>query len=164
MLSFNERGLLDTLRKECWVNKRVPSEPRDLAALLNKSVEEVLLALTPAVLSKFDLVDGFLISPELENYRQELQSRAERMSSGGRIGGKSTQDRARQARSIAESQPEATLKALRRDEMKGVELKGKKTALNGCPSEEHREWIEDYDRTDSPDPRGIRYSYKRDSF
>ena len=49
VMSLAERGLLLTLRHECWVNKQVPADPCTLARMLGYEVDEVAAAL-PAVL------------------------------------------------------------------------------------------------------------------
>ena len=41
VMSLAERGLLLTLRHECWVNKQVPADPRTLARMLGYEVNEV---------------------------------------------------------------------------------------------------------------------------
>jgi hypothetical protein len=144
MMSFSERGLWDTLRKECWVNGRVPSDPRELSLLLNKSVEEVSKTLTPRVLAEFEAADGSLTCPELDAYRREQMLRRERMSSGGRTGGKATQRNARLARSYPEVPPEATLKPLRRNELNRNEMSQEEQSPGGDFSEEHQQWVDEY--------------------
>ena len=74
LMSLAERGLWDTLRKECWVNRCVPNSPKALALLLNKPESEIAAALTPYVLAWFEEVDNYLTAPELEAYREKLKS------------------------------------------------------------------------------------------
>ncbi|HAT39486.1 MAG TPA: hypothetical protein DCW35_05845 [Polynucleobacter sp.] len=48
-----ERGLMDTMRRECWVNGSIPKEPRELAAYLGKLFEEINSNLSVKVLNFF---------------------------------------------------------------------------------------------------------------
>ena len=82
-MSLAERGLLYTMRLECWVNERLPADPARLAKVLGYATEEVKQAL-PAVLSFFSELDGFVSSPELDNYKIHLADRKRRMSQGGK--------------------------------------------------------------------------------
>ena len=82
-LTLAERGLLLTLRHECWVNGRLPSDPNRLAKVLGFTADEVRQAL-PAVMPFFAEFDNFLICPDLENYRIHLENARNRMSAGGK--------------------------------------------------------------------------------
>lgn len=91
LLSLAERGLLYSMRLECWVNQRLPSDPEKLAKTLGFTREEILAGL-PSILYFFEDREGFLTSPELENYRTELAERLERQSSGGKNGAAKTNE------------------------------------------------------------------------
>lgn len=93
-LSMAERGLLYTMRLECWVNQRLPADHRTLAAVLGQPVPEVEQTL-PAVLAFFREDDGMLFSPELENYRKKLTDQRRTLSEAGRKGAKKTNSRKR---------------------------------------------------------------------
>lgn len=84
-MSLQDRGLLYTMRMECWVNVRLPHNHNDLAKVLGKPVAEVAGSLA-AVMPFFDVVDGFIVSPELENYRAHLADRKTKQSHGGKRG------------------------------------------------------------------------------
>jgi len=84
-MSLEERGLFCTLRYECWVNIRMPSNHDELAKVLRLPVEEVD-KLLDAVMPFFALQDGFIICPELEDYRTHLEDRRKKQSQGGKIG------------------------------------------------------------------------------
>lgn len=84
-MTLQDRGLLYTMRLECWVNKRLPVNHGDLAKVLGLPVAEVAASL-PAVMPFFDVVDGFIISPELEDYRAHLDERRLKQSQGGKRG------------------------------------------------------------------------------
>lgn len=93
-MSLAERGLLYTMRLECWVNDRLPADPDRLAKVLGYSAGEVKKAL-PAVKPFFVIVDGFLTSPELDNYKIHIEDGRKRRVEGGRAGGlKSAKKRA----------------------------------------------------------------------
>jgi hypothetical protein len=160
MMSFAERGLWDTLRKECWHSEKVPSNPKDLALLLSKPVEEISALLTDRVLKSFHQHDGWLVCPELEDYRHKLDHVQQRMSEGGKKGGKTTQRLSRIAKTRAEAYPEApqqaTIKPLRRDESIREAVSRKKTIPF---TTEQEEWVRDYDKT--PDASETRYGNHR---
>lgn len=67
-MTLAERGLLYSLRLECWVNRTAPADPCILAKVLGYSADEVRTAL-PAVLAFFTFAGDELFSPELDDYR-----------------------------------------------------------------------------------------------
>lgn len=70
-MSLAERGLLYSLRLECWTNRTAPSDPAILAKVLGYSVEEIRAAL-PTVLAFFTTAGGDIFSAELDAYRAHL--------------------------------------------------------------------------------------------
>lgn len=88
-MTLQDRGLLYTMRLECWVNVRLPNNHHDLAKVLGVPVSEVATSLV-AVMPFFNITDGFISSPELENYRAHLADRKQRQSEGGKRGSKIT--------------------------------------------------------------------------
>jgi hypothetical protein len=84
-MTLQDRGLLYTMKLECWVNVRLPHSHSDLAKVLGLTVAEVAGSLA-AVMPFFEVVDGFIISPELENYRAHLEERKSKQSHGGKRG------------------------------------------------------------------------------
>lgn len=84
-MTLQDRGLLYTMRMECWVNVRLPHSQNDLAKVLGLPVAEVAGSLA-AVMPFFDVVDGFIVSPELENYRAHLVERKSKQNHGGKRG------------------------------------------------------------------------------
>lgn len=84
-MTLQDRGLLYTMRLECWVNVRLPQSHSDLAKVLGLPVSDVASSLA-AVMPFFEVVDGFIISPELENYRSHLAERKSKQSQGGKRG------------------------------------------------------------------------------
>lgn len=85
LLTLDERGLLYTLRLECWANFKVCSSVEDLATILNLDVHRVRRALS-SVMHFFEEVDGSLHCPELDMYRLDLERRRQRQSMGGKKG------------------------------------------------------------------------------
>jgi len=139
VMSLAERGLWDTLRKECWVNNRVPADPVILAKMLNLTSMEVRHNLTPSLLSFFELKGAFYYCPELDNYKLGVLRNREKMSKGGAKGGHKTQRAIREAKASLEGE----LKGLNRDEMKRREKK--RVTLGSDVVEEHKEWIDELD-------------------
>jgi hypothetical protein len=83
LMTLAERGLLDTLRRECWVNIGLPESPATLAKMLGFSPAEIAAAL-PAIMPFFAAKDGLIVCPELEELRATYADRQERMANGGR--------------------------------------------------------------------------------
>lgn len=82
-MTLSERGLLYTMRLECWVNDRLPADPSRLAKVLGCDVKEVAEAL-PALFAFFVEQDGFYSSPELDSYKLHLADGKKKMSDGGK--------------------------------------------------------------------------------
>ena len=78
-----ERGVLYTMKLECWVNKTTPSEPRALAKILGLDAGDVDAAL-PAVMPFFAVENGEIRCPELDRYREHLEARHAKQSKGGK--------------------------------------------------------------------------------
>lgn len=84
-LSLPQRGLLYSMRLECWVNQFLPESPGVLARILGFDVDEVAAEL-PYVMPFFESENGRITCPELEAYRAYLDHVRERKSQGGRRG------------------------------------------------------------------------------
>lgn len=82
---LQERGLLYTMRNECWINTRLPEKPEDLAKVLGFPADEISNSLT-AVMPFFAVSEGYIICPELEDYRAHLQQIREAKICGGKRG------------------------------------------------------------------------------
>jgi hypothetical protein len=143
MMSLAERGLMDTMRRECWVNGSIPKEPEELAAYLGKSVEDIKKNLSIKVLYFFREKHDSLICPELDAYRSGLADKKQRMSEGGRRGGKSTQHQNK----VAKATLEAMSKPLSGNELSRGEVSGieKQSLGEGITKQEVDEWNADYD-------------------
>lgn len=83
LASLEARGLLWTMRLECWANHSVPSDPATLARLLGFTSEEVRRA-SPAVMPFFKVMGDEIICPELEDYRAHLEAARTKQSNGGK--------------------------------------------------------------------------------
>lgn len=83
MLDPAERGLLYTMRLECWVNHGLPTNPVTLAKVIGLDPGVVAAAL-PALKTFFREENNLLISPELEDYRAHLANRSAKQSEGGK--------------------------------------------------------------------------------
>ena len=147
MMSLSEKGLLDLLRRECWVNQRVPFETKDLAAYLGIPAFEIDQTLTSRVLSFFIEKNKSLSCPELDIYKEMLNEKREKLVNGGRNGGKSTQAKNKSFKATLEG----GVKPLSRDELNGDELnKDEKRFLGkGLTDAEMTAWTKEYDS--SPD-------------
>jgi len=84
-MTLQDRGLLYTMRLECWVNQRLPNDPGDLSKVLGFSASEISSSLA-AVMSFFAIDGDFIICPELEDYRAHLSERKLKQSQDGKRG------------------------------------------------------------------------------
>ncbi|MDI4632426.1 hypothetical protein J7U46_05165 [Pelomonas sp. V22] len=89
VLSLEERGLLYTMRLECWVNGSLPDSTPMLARVLGYDVAQVERALA-GVSAFFTFDDGLIRCPELDDYRAHLDERKKRQSEGGKAGAAKT--------------------------------------------------------------------------
>ncbi|MCX7167868.1 MAG: hypothetical protein NTV11_16555 [Rhodocyclales bacterium] len=96
-MNLQQRGLLYTMRNECWVNSLLPSEPGRLAKVLGLDADEVAAAL-PAVMSFFRDDGRNILSPELEDYRAHLADQKARMAKGGKRGAETTNGKRKPAK------------------------------------------------------------------
>ena len=86
-MNMEARGLLHTMRLECWANYELPSDLELLSSVMGKPVKPDLLK---AVGSFFDIDDKRITCPELEDYRAHLEQRREKQSKGGKRGAETT--------------------------------------------------------------------------
>lgn len=146
-MSMAERGLWDTIRKECWVNGSVPSSLPILAKYLGIDANYLKELLTPNLLKWFNLTNEDITSPEIDAYRLMIELQRQGMSVGGRNGGRKTQENRRK-----KDQPtlEGRVKPLSRDEMNGEELNSKESSKEVINIQDHKAWIDDFNKTTSP--------------
>ena len=143
-MSLCERGIWDTLRKECWVNKALPADIHELSKLLRISTQELQRALTENVRSFFLISDDHIVCPELDRYREQLEIQRQKKSTGGKLGGETTQLKRRKNEAKLEASLKDDLKPLRRDELiRGVGSRDEvNRAINTVSTDE---WVKDYD-------------------
>ena len=151
MMSFTERGIWDTLRKECWVNGSIPSKPEKLARLLNKDLSEVNSSFTNLVKVSFSEKDGTLTCPELDLYKADRLETRRLQSEGGSMGGLKTQANIRKKNGIADDAIESTnrqanLKVLSRSEPRRIEVSSNDLSSNDVFTDTQRQWLQDYDK------------------
>lgn len=78
-LTLPQRGLLYSMRLECWVNQLLPESPSVLARILGFDASEVAAEL-PYVMQFFACENGRIFAPDLEAYREHLDERHKRQS------------------------------------------------------------------------------------
>lgn len=86
LMSLAERGLLYTIRLECWENIEVPVPHDQLAKYIGHDAAEVKSALTQRVKKFLHEKDDTFVCPELDNYRQHLADIRTKRSEGGKSG------------------------------------------------------------------------------
>lgn len=145
-LSPEARGVLYTLRLECWANKYLPSDLDALAKGLGFD-RLVLERCLPNLSSFFIFKDASIYSQELEDYRGYLDHRRERQSEGGKKGANKTNSQ-RNADHLSERD---TRRDTRESLVKQSEVQPstaqQNTAINKG-SYVHEEWLDDYENTD----------------
>ena len=151
LMSLGERGLLDTMRKECWVNRSIPSNVVEIAKIFNLPEDEVSRCLSSIVLSFFTIEGDNLTCPELEAYREKLNERHNKLREGGSNGGKATQKKRFEESTIHEARLEARVKPLSKEEVRKEELKKEEVYQRGASqttqnSQEHQEWVHDWEK------------------
>ena len=83
LMTATARGVLYSMRLECWANKTLPGEPGALAKILGLDAHDVDAAL-PATIPFFTLENGEIRCPELDQYRAHLETRHSKQSQGGK--------------------------------------------------------------------------------
>jgi uncharacterized protein YdaU (DUF1376 family) len=89
LISLQARGLLYTIRMECWINKSLPADPHLLAKILGLTEAEVC-ELLPSVMPFFSVSDERIYCPELDDYKAHLIARRTKQSDGGKAGSAKT--------------------------------------------------------------------------
>jgi len=150
LMTLSERGLFDIMRKQCWVNRSVPTNRAELAKIIGCDVVEVEDNLSPHVLHFFIEKDGEYISPELDDYRYNQEERRRKQIEGGKKGGISNQTNIKSN----QGKLKHNLKHLRRDETSGDDLRREEIESlesdvnNDSLSEDLRKWRDDYDQAE----------------
>lgn len=111
LMTLAERGLLFSMRLECWQNINVPENSNELAKYLSYETDDINNALTERVKAFFSQKSGNFICPELEDYRKHLNDIKIRQSEGGKQGAKKTNLKHRQV-SDSTGNPQVTRECL----------------------------------------------------
>jgi hypothetical protein len=106
-MTLQERGLAWTMRKECWVNGKLPGRHDLLAKVLGVTQQEIDDCL-PAVMAFFDESDGMIFCPELEDYRKHLEERRENQRRHGKAGAAITNSKRKPPKKRMDSDDTAT--------------------------------------------------------
>ena len=141
VLSLEGRGLLYSMRLECWVNGGLPSATPMLARVLGFEAEPVERAL--AELKAFFTIDnGMYRCQELDDYRAHLEERRQRQAEGGRAGAaKTNKGRSRSA----PSKPSGTPRVPRESLVKQSQVQPNQTqAVQDRGA--NQEWVNEYER------------------
>lgn len=146
-MTLAQRGLWDTIRKECWVNGCVPSSTPELAKYLGLDLNEVTKLMDSKLMLWFKIINDDLRCPEIDAYRLKIENRRQSMSEGGRNGGKKSQENRRK-----KEQPtlEGGVKPLSRDEKRREELNRRESSKDNIDMREHSAWTAEYENTKSP--------------
>lgn len=145
LMSLEERGLLFSMRLECWVNNDVPAQAESLAKYLGQNCDAVQRALTPQVLSFFKKQGSVLICPELENYRQHLNERSARQSEGGKKGAAKVNSASKAAKALIQSTGAIPPSASPGKPPTHPQVSREQTGPHSN-SEDHEKWLDDYER------------------
>lgn len=153
-MSLAERGLLYTLRNECWVNRRLPSDPSKLARVLGYTEDEVRASL-PSVMEFFEVQGEELVCPELEKYRHYQDTRRLRMSEGGK---KSAEQRNRAKRhtdegptSVSTLQPPSNLPATGSQALRQDKISQDKSKPVSREADIQDPWVQEYEHASAND-------------
>lgn len=164
LMTAAARGVLYSMKLECWVNKTLPADPSAMAKILLIDTD-VVVAVLPVVMKYFVEDNGEIRSVELDNYRAHLESIRLLKSQGGKTGASITNskrnklhrrksakdqqvvDEATIPTTIAASSPTAAptafCRVLNTDQPNTI--KSNPSIGVGLPS--HDPWVNDYEKT-----------------
>lgn len=139
-MNLSERGLLYTMRLECWENENLPADMNQLAKYLGVEQSEMSNAFTDNVRTFFKVEGETLNCPELDNYRQHLNEKKEKQSAGGKKGAAKTNAKFSNAGNPQGSR-EPLVKHSSVKQSQNQSLEGK-----NMQNDKHREWLSNYDQ------------------
>ncbi len=136
-MNLSQRGLLFTMRLECWVNQSIPSLSNELATYLGLNPQEISDSLSSEVVSYFNDAEGSYICPELEDYRQHLEEQKQKKSAGGKKGAAITNSKWKE---MGSANPQVTRESL-------VQLSTVKLSSNQSLERDyiHDDFVNDYE-------------------
>ena len=138
MMNLSQRGLLFTMRLECWVNQSVPSLSDELAKYLGFNRQEVSDALSADVVSYFKESGNSYICSELEDYRQHLNEQKDKQRAGGKKGAATTNKKWEEIRS---GNPQVKRESL--VQLNSVQLSSEQSLENANINDD---FVSDYER------------------
>ena len=141
LMSMEARGVLWSMRQECWVNGRLPSAPDQLARVLGCSVDLVERAL-PQLTAFLVHNDSHYRCPDLDDYRTHINDRRAKQSQGGKAGAAKTNDVRRGA---ATGKPPGKPRATRESLVQNSQDQHSK-AQQSKVANLHDTWVSDYER------------------
>jgi hypothetical protein len=141
VLSLAGRGLLYSMRLECWVNGGLPSSPPLLARVLGFEADLVERAL-PELKAFFTIDNGMYRCPELDNYRVHLEARRMKQSQGGRDGAAKTNGVRSGSRT---GDPPGKPRATRESSVQNSQVQKSKNQRSNA-TEPPDPWVNDYER------------------
>lgn len=141
VMSMPGRGLLLTLRHECWVNGELPADPAVLARVLGFPQEQIDGALSE-VRAFFTFEAGMIRCPELDDYRLHLEERRQKQSKGGRAGAAKTNGVRSDSRT---GSPTGKPRVPRESLVQNSQVQHSKTQRSNV-SDLRDPWVSDYER------------------
>lgn len=156
LMSLTERGLLYSLKLECWENIEIPADEYEMAKYLCCDQNELKQAFTTRVKSFFTINNEVLSCPELDDYRQHLEDRKAKQSEGGKKGAAKVNKKFKQAESPINASDESiagSLQVPRRGTHEFLVKHSKAKYSQAQPLEnsdisisKNDEWVNDYDK------------------
>lgn len=137
VMTLSQRGLLFTMRLECWVNHSTPSLSNELAKYLGFSHQEISEALSSEVISYFNESENSYICPELEDYRQHLKEIRDKQRAGGKKAAAITNNR---WKGIESGNPHVTCESL--VQLSPIKLSSNQSLEKGNI---HDDFVKDYE-------------------
>ena len=155
LMSLSERGLLETLRLQCWVSGSIPKDCPLLSRLTGIPEGHVSETLTARVLSFFESSSSErLVCPELLKQRERMDERRAERTRSGRKGAKAKWGT--QKRALAEPMAQPSSAMMASAEQKRTELSREDTSRKaslGNPvsialSPASKGWVNEYDQSE----------------
>lgn len=149
-MSLAERGLLYTMRIECWVNHSLPRAPERLAKVLGLDMAEIEACL-PAVLTFFTADREQIRSPDLESYREHLARIHQKKSEGGKKSAASRRSaKSNECLKTLQSVPEESPNSLVKPSSGKTSQDQSSESGYPCLDPEQHRWLQDFE---SAEPR-----------
>jgi hypothetical protein len=164
LMGLEERGLLFTLKLECWANGTVPSKSEALAKYLGVTSNDIDNAFNEHVKAFVAINEDYLRIPELDDYRNHLAEIRDKQSKGGKTGSRLTNQKLSRAlvykssftsgESFASSTGDLTsdLQHTRLDTNESLvkpSLEQLSQPQSLANSNYHDEWIDDYEKVNN---------------